>query len=247
MHALKKSAAAAVLALAAGLLPAGPAVAAAPAATFTLDWSNLTATDTDQSFAWAAGASSAWSSTLTATPAGVGSPVQQSLNGWPTGTQSISLVQGAISLSDSATTGYGAIATASTPASGNVATADLTRLQDFTLSGTDTVTFVLPYTVTFAAGTAGSTASLNLAGLGFDVNGNAIAPNDILTFTSTGNGDSFTGTLTFTYASALGAGATDQAAFSAEATISAVPEPSTYVLMLAGLAGVGVLARRRRA
>ncbi len=32
----------------------------------------------------------------------------------------------------------------------------------------------------------------------------------------------------------------------ASVSVQAIPEPSTYALMLAGLAGVGLLAKRRR-
>lgn len=48
-------------------------------------------------------------------------------------------------------------------------------------------------------------------------------------------------------ASTGGAGSSKADVFFDNVSVTAVPEPSTYALMLAGLAGVGFLARRRRA
>ena len=66
-----------------------------------------------------------------------------------------------------------------------------------------------------------------------------------------GTGAITSGHFTWTYTLAAGQAAyytlSGSAIASAELAVAAVPEPETYALMLLGLAGIGVVARRRRA
>ena len=68
------------------------------------------------------------------------------------------------------------------------------------------------------------------------------------TQTFTFDGGSFTLTVNNLAVQGVGAGAMDKAvAVTGFINATTVPEPSTYLLMAAGLAGVGIVSRRRRA
>lgn len=105
--------------------------------------------------------------------------------------------------------------------------------------GDDKITFV-----GLAAGTYDfllSVSTQNIAGLTATLNGQAATVNTFGKFSfgyleATGSSP-FTLVLTGTPAA--------RALYTGELTVSAVPEPETYAMLLAGLAGMGFMARRR--
>ncbi len=106
--------------------------------------------------------------------------------------------------------------------------------------GNDVITFT-----NLAAGTYNfllSVSSQNITGLTAELNGQWATITNLGKF-SFANLDS-TGNAPFVLT--LSGIAGKKGLYSGELTVSAVPEPETYALMLAGLGAVGFMARRRR-
>lgn len=107
--------------------------------------------------------------------------------------------------------------------------------------GNDVISFV-----NLAAGTYNfllSLSSQNVTGLGATLNGTpaTIINSGKFSFGHLESTDQTPFTLTLT------GNAKPGAIYTGEMTVGAVPEPGTYALMIAGLAGVGFIARRRKA
>jgi len=107
-----------------------------------------------------------------------------------------------------------------------------------------TITFDLYYDLSVASASNYSQSVLNL--LSSTDNGGSASFDDGLLSTSLVSGaGSTSGHFTWTYALAAGEAAYYTLSGSA-VSVAAIPEPSTYALMALGLAGIGVLSRRRR-
>ena len=107
--------------------------------------------------------------------------------------------------------------------------------------GSDLITFT-----NLAAGTYNfllSVSSQNITGLGVDLNGQAatITNRGKVSFANLASSGNSPVLLTLTGV------AGKKGLYSGELTVSAVPEPETYALMLAGLGAIGFMARRRKA
>ncbi len=88
-----------------------------------------------------------------------------------------------------------------------------------------------------------SVSSQNIAGLGGNLNGEAIG---LVTFGRVTLGyleSSGVSPFTLTLTGTPGA----QALYSVDMSVTAVPEPGTYAMLLAGLGAIGFMARRRQA
>lgn len=137
---------------------------------------------------------------------------------------------------------------------GGVAVAQQSR--EFSLSQAGSVTFTIGYSLTAGAVTSNTNENFALSSLDFafgnyaNASGGAMTPT-LLSSDATNGHLSQNGTLSFTVIFA----APDEVGYynirgnafaSASAAVTAVPEPESYALMLAGLAVIGVGARLRR-
>jgi hypothetical protein len=133
------------------------------------------------------------------------------------------------------------------PVVGPGADANSYRTVSFTLGGGDSVTFSFNYALNVAtAGLPAGQTYFDDVNASVSVNGGG--PTNFQT-TSLGTNGSKSGPFSYTVTNASVTAVTDTVylgAASYEYT-TAVPEPSTYALMLAGLGLVGVIARRRKA
>ena len=105
--------------------------------------------------------------------------------------------------------------------------------------GSDLITFT-----NLAAGTYNfllSVSSQNITGLGVDLNGQAATITNLGKFSFANLESSGNSPFLLTLTGVAG----KKGLYSGELTVSAVPEPETYALMLAGLAVVAGVARRR--
>ena len=118
-------------------------------------------------------------------------------------------------------------------------------------AATETVTYTGPDTVLGMTGSlfdiGGSLSNVLLDGLTTGVN--AVAPSYFYTFTVAGSDNSYvlsytgTGTSSFSW---LTTPSTGGGGLTVGPTVSAVPEPETYAMLLAGMGVVGAMARRRK-
>ncbi len=228
------------LALIASLTAAQPA-SAQSLASINLDWTSLSATSTNGSFAWLGNQGGNFLENLSAAPGGLGTPVSQSFVNWAT--TPISVSSGAVTTTDSSTLGSGTIGSGFAGSAYAQSVADLARLQEFTLAAGDTATIALNYSTAFAAG-YGTDFSWNLSMTGQDLYGSTSPPVAQVYGLSSGLGDAGSGSLVFSYTNTNTSLAT--IAFTIDGTVYAIPEPSSQALMLGGLLAILLAAYRRR-
>lgn len=254
----------AALALAALGLARSPLAGAAASA--TLDWTSLSETVTSNAtgavdnssgaFGFLGSASSAYDTAIAVTSGTTASPVgginrDWSGTGFPGG--SLTTVGGDTRTtftqgSSQAFAGSGALGASVVDAGSSfAASGDVQRNQDFTLAAGDSVTFSINYSMSLDAGTAANNAAtlaqLSATDLGFTVS-NGFPSSSFALASSTGY-QATSGTLELVFTNDTTSAVT--AAFNAEVNVSAVPEPSSFALMLAGLASLGLIVRRRQA
>jgi len=114
---------------------------------------------------------------------------------------------------------------------------DFTDVFTFNASG--------PFVASASLGTVGSGAN-NIDFLSANLNGNALtlSPNGSFEFGSIQN-VSVTSPLILTVTGKSGAAGGTFASYSGTVNVAAVPEPGTWAMILAGILGVGAIARRR--